>query len=552
MARRHKKGSATAGKFVFRKHLNIGYADALEDKNFLKESYVDTGDLEVLRDLERPEAIVVGRTGAGKTALLLQLDSTEERVIPLVPSDLALTYIANSNTLQFFEAAGVNLDLFYQLLWRHVFAVEVLKKHFAIVDDGARDSFIEWLRERLFGRSAKKEALEYLLDWGQSFWKETDYRVKEITTKLERDLAASLEAKVGIAETDLTAGIGKADALSKEERAEVVQRGQEVVDQVQMAKLSNVMELLDQDLLVDEQKQYFITIDQLDEKWVSEAIRYDLIRALLEAARDFNNRISRVKVIVAVREDLVDRVFRYTRDSGYQEEKFRSLQLHLLWDRGQLEEVLDRRVDQLIREQYTGQPVTLTRLLPDTVERVDSVQYMVDRTMHRPRDMIAFFNECMMEAQGRPRISQEILLKAEGSYSLARLRALADEWSAEYPLLVELCFCMRHFPRHFVSRDIRNILAERLLDHITQAQSASQDGSKLHSKLHAALERGEIADLALVFFRAMYRVGAVGVKPAENLGVHWSYRGHKLVHMSEEVRIHIHPAFHRVLDVVPA
>jgi len=56
--------------FIFKKLDSVGAAAAEEDKRFLKACFVDTGDLDVLRDCADPRRIVLGRTGSGKTALL--------------------------------------------------------------------------------------------------------------------------------------------------------------------------------------------------------------------------------------------------------------------------------------------------------------------------------------------------------------------------------------------------------------------------------------------------------------------------------------------------
>jgi Flp pilus assembly CpaF family ATPase len=70
----------------------VGAADALEDERFLKGCFVDTGELEILRDTHRPECIVLGRTGSGKTALLARLCETEENVVQIAPESLARSY----------------------------------------------------------------------------------------------------------------------------------------------------------------------------------------------------------------------------------------------------------------------------------------------------------------------------------------------------------------------------------------------------------------------------------------------------------------------------
>src|SRR3954469_59767 len=88
--------SSSGGKFKFRRLDNIGVSDAKEDQNFLKNCFVDTGDLDVLRDCSEPARLVMGRTGSGKTALLTQLTSEGPSAIQVRPESLALNYISNS------------------------------------------------------------------------------------------------------------------------------------------------------------------------------------------------------------------------------------------------------------------------------------------------------------------------------------------------------------------------------------------------------------------------------------------------------------------------
>lgn len=102
----------TGISFRFRKNDNIGSADAESDEQFLRECFVDTGDLEVLRDLNRGQRIIVGRTGSGKSALIRTLAAREDHVIELKPEELALNFLGNSAVLRFFEEAGTHLDVF--------------------------------------------------------------------------------------------------------------------------------------------------------------------------------------------------------------------------------------------------------------------------------------------------------------------------------------------------------------------------------------------------------------------------------------------------------
>jgi len=51
-----------------RPNMKIGQLDAESDAKFLAECYVDKGLIEVLIDTSASEAVILGRTGAGKTA----------------------------------------------------------------------------------------------------------------------------------------------------------------------------------------------------------------------------------------------------------------------------------------------------------------------------------------------------------------------------------------------------------------------------------------------------------------------------------------------------
>jgi hypothetical protein len=178
-------------KFRFRKNDTIGAADADDDGAFLSQCFVDTGDLDSLRDCSNPRRVVLGRTGAGKTALLARLQEVEGRVICMRPESLALPYISNSSILTFVWQLGVKLDIFFRLLWRHVFAVELIRTHFHIRNEEDKASFVTRF-SNLFRDRKYSQCLQYLEDYGQQFWEETDYRIKEVTTKLEDSIKASL------------------------------------------------------------------------------------------------------------------------------------------------------------------------------------------------------------------------------------------------------------------------------------------------------------------------------------------------------------------------
>ncbi len=538
-----------AHKFRFRTTDTIGVADAESDHLFLDECFVDTGEVDLLLDCADHRRIVLGRTGAGKTALLNQLLERSVTAISIKPESLALAYISNSTILQFVHSLGVSLDIFFKLLWRHVFTVEVIKAHFHLDSPNAKEGLVEWLRGVFSDKKRHHEkALAYLEQWGTKFWEQTDYRIEELTTKLESELKASITAEIPATKINLSGG----ESLSQEEKAKVVERAKYVVNQVQIQELSYVLELLDT-ILEDPKKKYYIVIDRLDENWVEEGVRYLLIRALIETVRDFC-KVRHAKIIIALRYDLIDRVIRLSRGPGFQEEKYESLYLNLSWSGEQLTELLDKRIGRMVRQSYTKQLVTHKDLLPKAVDKQPTIDYILDRTLMRPRDMIIFFNACIRQAHDNPTVTSAMLKEAEGEYSRQRLRSLADEWIAEYPELLTMVDVLKNRPARFTVQDITDEqcvnLAIRLLD--------SKRGTD--KELAEALKDIENDPTRTTAFRnwlivAFYRVSLIGLKLESFETVTWSATGRRTVSAAEiaqTTKVAVHPCFWRSLGINPA
>lgn len=532
--------------FVFKRHAYIGSADAEGDEKFLKSCFVDTGDLRVLRDCHDARRIVVGRTGAGKSALLFQIRQLEDNVIDLPPETLSLNYISNSDVLKFFETAGVKLDIFYQLLWRHVFTVELLRQKFSIRDESSKKTFISRLRDIFLRDRAKQKAIDYLQQWGEKFWQETEYRIKEFTTKLESDLKANLEFDL----SNIKFGVDAADKLTEEQRREVLYKGQRVVNDVQIKDLAQVIRLLADDIFINQQERFYILIDRLDENWAEDKIRYKLIRALIETIRSFQ-KIQTVKIVVAIRTDLLEQVYELTRDSGFQEEKYESLYLKVRWSREQLTELLDKRVSALIREQYTKRTVRLSDIMPPRIHSKPFIDYLLDRTFHRPRDAILFLNNCLERAEGKAQLLARDITSAEGDYSAKRLRSIHDEWGTHFPEVLSYPKILekRDFPFKIrsISRDDIDAFAVEL------CADVKNKADPIYLEAQKYLDGTKASGAFLNYlFRTLHKLGIVGIKTDSFKALNWYYLTDLCLHEGEvkpTSSIYVHPTFWRVLGI---
>jgi archaellum biogenesis ATPase FlaH len=529
----------------FKKHAKIGASDAESDAAFLEHCFITTGDLETLSDCNSPCRIVVGRTGSGKSALLDRLVRDQEHAIAVNPEHLALNYIANSTVIQFLEAAGVNLDVFYQLLWRHVFVVELLRKRYP---KNSATTWLDNLKEKISKNLNKQRALQYLDEYSDSFWNDTEYRIKEIVTKFEEKASLDLKAKGAAFEL----GAAGARNLSEDVKAEVLTKGQTVVNELQIQRLADVIQMLQDDVFDDDQKNYYLVIDRLDENWVDEKIRYKLIRALLETTRFFQ-RVKRVKVVLALRTDLLQRVLSRTRDSGFQEEKFEGLYLRLAWTRGQLRELLESRLNRLLESSYTKSRVTFEDIFPNQISKDNAFQYVISRTLMRPRDAILFVNECLSLSEGKASVTAAVVKQAEANYSRGRLASLADEWHADFPHLLTYVKLIEGKPTHFKLSLLDRTQANAfVLDSCCELPESDQ-AYKLGQDL---VDEKRPPDVLISYIlKVLYLVGVIGIKPDSFNETQWvSVEKSPMLdgHLKPNASIQIHPCYWRALGADPS
>lgn len=265
-----------AVQYRFRRNSKIGYITAEEDLPYLTQCFIDKGDLESLANELDPRSIVLGRTGTGKSALLLQL-SNRSNVRLLSPEDFSLQFLSDSRLLANLRTLGVNFDLFYRYLWRHLFVIEFIKMRYNIKDENESRNVFERFVERVKSNAVKQRAINYLRDWGSKFWVDTYSSAKQVTERFESSLTSALGAKASMVSGKLEA----VDHLSSEQKQDVQQLGQEIVNRWQLAELSKVLDFLNDEVFSDPQHTAIICVDKLDENWSSSDIKSELLRGLI-------------------------------------------------------------------------------------------------------------------------------------------------------------------------------------------------------------------------------------------------------------------------------
>ena len=537
----------THSEFIFRKNDDIGAAAAEDDDHFLSECFIDNGDLEYLYDCDNPKRIVVGRTGAGKTALLTTIQGSRKETINLSPHSLSLNYIANNTVIQFFEEAGVNLSPFYGLLWRHIIVVELLKAKYKIRTEASHRDCMNRLRGLLSKDHIKEQAVDYLEKWGNKFWLTAEERMHELTERIEKSLAGTLNAG---SKTFELSGAG-ARNLSTEEKHVIVERGKQAVSEVQVRELENLIGVLDEFIFIDKQQQYFVTIDTLDEEWADDRIRFRLIKSLIDTVRRFR-RLSNVKIILSLRLDLLDKVLHSTQDPGFQGEKYESLYLYVRWTSRQLKDLIERRLNLLVKRRYTSQKLGIDDLFPDQVDGKQAIDYMISRTFLRPRDMIMFVNDCILLSEGRPSFTAHIIKKAEEEYSHKRLQSLATEWQIVHQNLKPISEMLYGMKEHFLVSEIsQDFLCEKYEGAAQFIENTKSDPITIGlDKLYT--NEANFNSIRNTLVRSLHFVGLIGIKVGPSSSVNWMYET-SLSLSPGQIRpnstIYIHPMFYRALGI---
>jgi|GEM_PF-1443197 ATPase involved in DNA repair len=531
-----QKASLTDGnKIVLNKHDIIGVDDALDDKKYLLNCFVDLGDLDQIKDFESKKCLLLGRTGAGKTALVTKLqDDKKNKVIVIDPEAVAMAHISNSSIVSSLVASGIDLNTFFKMLWRHEICVEIFARHLKITSETEYENIVEKIKYYFKTRNTKHfQALEYLEQWRDTFWKTNDSYISKVIEEQKDKIEASVGADIPTMATKLKAGT----QLTQQQVIDFKQRSQEIVNSVQIREVTALLEMLDEFINYNQGK-YYVIIDRLDEKWVGNDIRYQLIKSLIETLRDLN-RLDNIKPIATLRYDLLGRVFDVSRDSGFQEEKYQPLYLDIRWTQSQLIDLLNSRINFQFRLRYQKKTkLTYTDIFPDRVNNIPIISFLLERTMMRPRDVIELVNFCIRRATEKEAegfITERVVIDAEREYSKNRLRSLYYEWFVDYPGLEKLITLLRQKPSSFPLRDMADAEIENLcLDYVANPPKPDVDSNDPIFCLVEGVVKGEsIYEFKKVITKIFYRVGLLGIRDCPDSDIRWSDSVYSSVDISD-------------------
>jgi energy-coupling factor transporter ATP-binding protein EcfA2 len=308
-------------------------------------------------------------------------------------------------------------------------------------------------------------------------------------------------------------------------------------------KLEEIMPLiLDLEKLCLKKKVY-VLVDELDKGWDNSEDARAFIAGLFQAAISINQNTKNIRILISLRKELYDNIPELYEDA----QKVRDLIEIIEWDEQDLLELISRRIGKSFSSiSGLSHEKKWNAVFAETLDyrKTSSFNYVVDRTLYRPREIMQFCNSIRdkaIEWQKECPLDYGVIAESEYNYSEGRLQDIAAEYRFQYPGLLSVFETFRGLSYTFS----RNDLEEHILRIACRDLPISNDAEKWCND--ADLEF-LIETLWKVGFLRAQAVG--GLKARRRSGS--SYLGpHQIsnLNLRNIQRFHIHPMFRSFLGL---
>ncbi|RYD01520.1 hypothetical protein N752_29915 [Desulforamulus aquiferis] len=187
---------------------------------------------------------------------------------------------------------------------------------------------------------------------------------------------------------------------------------------------------------INPDNKYIVMLDELDKKYDLTSEYKDLVLSLLDVAGDINSLTYNPKslyVIVFLRSDIVNKL----KDSDLN--KYYDDRIDLDWlvegvpSQSNLRKLINLRIKTSIVELQNSEDAWQHCFSNEQILERSIFEFMLDRTFHRPRDIIQFCKVCQDVTGTKREIRRDDVLNAEEKYSLWLKKEIIDEVHIEIP-----------------------------------------------------------------------------------------------------------------------
>lgn len=199
-------------------------------------------------------------------------------------------------------------------------------------------------------------------------------------------------------------------------------------------KLDEIEPLLPSLAELTARRKVLVLVDELDKGWDNSEDAKAFVSGLFHACVSINDRDPHLTVCVSLRQELYDSIPALYDDA----QKYRDIIETIRWDETSLLAVVANRIRYSLPElAETSDGEAWASVFAETLQyrKNRSFNYMIDRTLYRPREIIQFCTEALDEAKSQKTIPIDyaVISRAELSYSDARQKDIAGEYRFQYP-----------------------------------------------------------------------------------------------------------------------
>ncbi|MFJ6123960.1 P-loop ATPase, Sll1717 family [Streptomyces griseoviridis] len=389
------------------KKLFFGRDDAESDfvDGLLRDGFQSTYASEAV--LAGRKSLVVGRKGSGKSAICAHLMSGRYpgRAALITPDDAA------GDEIRRFELQGLTADTAKSLIWRYVFAVHAAKH---ITEHAGTHK--KW---RI------PASVRALKDFLQTNDEVDDGRLTDRLRRGTRLLqSATLAVKMFGFEASVSAGGGEPGAGGSSEGARAMRQ----LDALEVGVRAAFEDL---GCAAAQERPFLILVDQLEQVWQGDSDSHALVTGLLLGAKHAAAAYGHaVRCVLFVRADIYDAL------NFADGDKFRSDEVRITWSPAALRELARARAALSLERPVTDDELW-DGIFPRRVVGQWTPEYLVRRSLARPRDIIQFLTLCRDAADrsGHPTIHEDDVLEAAEQFSRWKLDDLAKEYNVGFPFL---------------------------------------------------------------------------------------------------------------------
>ncbi|PAW79110.1 MAG: hypothetical protein B9S32_03905 [Verrucomicrobia bacterium Tous-C9LFEB] len=341
--------------------------------------------------------IVLGNRGTGKSAIFAKISEEGRKsgkiIIQLAPDEYSyemMAKILESEANGSWAKHGA-----YSVAWKYLIYTQIFKEL-------SNKGYFK------FGREAK--IYNYVRD-----------NIKDFEANPIGILISFLKRLEGVK-------IGKYEAAIK---------SKELSRLYKLDEISELVKILDD---VAKKHQVIVIVDELDKGWDNSEDAKHFVSGLFNAATTINANHVNIRILVSLRRELYDNIPELYED--YQ--KFSDTVEQISWTEETLKDFIKMRMIKFLPK-MNEKPfdeiwnVVFSETL--SYRSTKSFNYIVDRTLFRPREIIQFANNIVDKGRSERKLlplDYDSIYSAESEYSKSRLSDIAAEYKFQYPGLLAL------------------------------------------------------------------------------------------------------------------